>query len=316
MAGLSTVGVGGEIAARSVEEQLKGGASDRAGFVFQLLLLGTLGVSLLVLATIFVDVISTGAGVFGDRAESFLSGGLRTNAAAAGVFQALRGTFWIGVFVVVFSFPIGVASAVYLEEYARQSRLARLVNVNIRNLAGVPSIVYGILGLTIFVQNLEGLTGGRTLLAAGITLAILVLPIVIITSAEAVRAVPQSLREAGYGVGATRWEVTRHLVLPYALPGVITGTVLALARAIGEAAPLLLCGAATGLLPGREGLLDLSQLGERFTALPIVISEWARTPRAGFDEIAAAAILLMLVIVLALNTVAILLRSRYEKKRS
>ncbi len=124
------------------------------------------------------------------------------------------------------------------------------------------------------------------------------LPIVIITSAEAMRAVPQSLREAGYGVGATRWEVTRHHVLPYALPGVITGTVLALARAIGEAAPLLLCGAATGLLPGKEGLLDLSQLEERFTALPIVIAEWARTPREGFDEIAAAAILVMLVIVL------------------
>jgi phosphate transport system permease protein len=191
-----------------------------------------------------------------------------------------------------------------------------LVNVNIRNLAGVPSIVYGILGLTIFVQDLEGLTGGRTLLAAGITLAILVLPIVIITSAEAVRAVPQPLREAAYGVGATRWEVTRSQVLPYALPGIITGTVLAVARAIGEAAPLLLTGAATGLLPGKEGLLDLSQLGDRFTALPIVIAEWARTPREGFDEIAAAAILLMLAIVLALSTVAILLRTRYEKKRT
>jgi phosphate transport system permease protein len=316
MALTSTLGVGGEQAARRVEQELTRGSSDLAGLVFRLLLLGSLGISLVVLGTIFVDVFRTGSGVFEARAESFLSGGLRTNAAGAGLFQALRGTFWIGIFVVVFAFPVGVASAVYLEEYASRGRLARLVNINIRNLAGVPSIVYGILGLTIFVQALGGVTGGRTLMAAGITLAILVLPIVIITSAEAVRAVPQALREAGYGVGATKWEVTRTQVLPYALPGVITGTVLALARALGEAAPLLLVGAATGLLPGKEGLLDLSQLGDRFTALPIVIADWARTPRAGFDEIAAAAILVMLAIVLVLNTVAILLRSHYERKRS
>ncbi len=216
----------------------------------------------------------------------------------------------------VLAFPIGLGSAVYLEEYATKGRLARFIDVNIRNLAGVPSIVYGILGLTIFVQQLDGLTGGRSVMAAGITLAILVLPIVIITSAEAIRAVPSSLREAGYGVGATRWEVTRTQVLPYALPGIITGTVLSLARAIGEAAPLLLCGAVTGLLPGKEGLLDPSQLQDRFTALPIVIADWSRTPRDGFDELAAAAIIVMLAIVLVMNTVAIVLRSRYEKKRT
>lgn len=312
---LSTVGVGGADAAASVREQLTGGKADVRGLVFRLLLLGALGVSLVILAVLFADVGSTGATVFTDRAESFLSGGLRTKAASAGVFQALRGTFWIGVFVVVLSFPIGIASAVYLEEYATKGRMSRLIDVNIRNLAGVPSIVYGILGLTIFVQQLEGLTGGRSVMAAGITLAVLVLPIVIITSAEAIRAVPNTLREAGYGVGATRWEVTRTQVLPYALPGIITGTVLALARAIGEAAPLLLCGAVTGLLPGRDGLLDPSQLQERFTALPIVIADWARTPREGFDEIAAAAIIVMLAIVLAMNTIAIVLRTRFEKKR-
>ncbi|MDP1820237.1 MAG: phosphate ABC transporter permease PstA [Acidimicrobiales bacterium] len=316
MALTSTIGIGGEAATRSVHDQLTDARPDRTGFVFRLLLLGSLGVSLLVLAILFYDVVTTGAGVFTDRAEAFLSGSLRTKADAAGVFQAIRGTFWIGVFVVVFSFPIGVASAVYLEEYSSKGRLARFLDVNIRNLAGVPSIVYGILGLTIFVEQLSGITGGRSLMSAGITLAILVLPIVIITSAEAVRAVPQALREAAYGVGATRWEVTRGQVLPYALPGIITGTVLALARAIGEAAPLLLCGAVTGLLPGREGLLDPSQLQDRFTALPIVIAEWARNPRAGFSEIAAAAIIVMLVIVLAMNTVAILLRNRYETKRS
>jgi phosphate transport system permease protein len=316
MALTTPLGAGGTAAAASVREQLTGGKADIKGLVFKLLLLASLGVSLAVLASLFVDVGTTGSSVLTSRAESFLSGGLRTKAEAAGVFQAIRGTFWIGVFVVLLAFPIGIASAVYLEEYATNGRTARLIDVNIRNLAGVPSIVYGILGLTIFVQQLDGLTGGRTVMAAGITLAILVLPIVIITSAEAIRAVPTSLREAGYGVGATRWEVTRTQVLPYALPGIITGTVLALARAIGEAAPLLLCGAVTGLLPGKQGLLDPSQLHDRFTALPIVIADWARTPRAGFDEIAAAAIIVMLAIVLAMNTIAIVLRSRYEKKRS
>lgn len=311
----STIGSGGQLARRSVHDQLTGGRSDPAGRVFRVLLLASLGVSLAVLAILFYDVLSTGSTVLSTRAESFLSGGIRQTAARAGIFQAIRGTFWIGVFVVVFSFPIGVASAVYLEEYASKGRISRLIDVNIRNLAGVPSIVYGILGLTIFVKQLDGVTGGRSLMAAGITLAILVLPIVIITSAEAVRAVPNSLREAGYGVGATRSEVVRTQVLPYALPGVITGTVLALARAIGEAAPLYLCGAITGLLPGKEGLLDPSQLQDKFTALPVVIAEWSRNPRTGFDEIAAAAIIVMLVIVLAMNTVAIALRIRYEKKR-
>jgi phosphate transport system permease protein len=311
----TTLGYGGEVASASVRQQLTARQGDHRGRFFKLLLLLSLGVTLGVLVALFVDVFGTGIPVFTNRASSFLSGGLRTNAERAGVFQAVRGTFWIGAFVVLLAFPVGVASAVYLEEYAAKGRFTRFLDVNIRNLAGVPSIVYGILGLTIFVKQLEGLTGGRTVMAAGITLAILVLPIVIITSAEAVRAVPSSLREAAYGVGATRWEVTRSQVLPYAMPGIITGTVLALARAIGEAAPLILIGAVTGLLPGKEGLLDPSQLHERFTALPIVIADWARTPRAGFDELAAAAIIVMLVLVLVMNTVAIVLRTRYEKKR-
>ncbi|MFL6207116.1 MAG: phosphate ABC transporter permease PstA [Acidimicrobiales bacterium] len=312
----TTIGIGAEHARSSVRDQLTGGRRDTSGRLFQVLLLASLGVSLLVLTVLFYDVLVEGVGVFSSRAESFLRGGLRSRAAASGVFQALRGTFWIGVFVVVFSFPIGVASAVYLEEYSSRGRFAQLVDVNIRNLAGVPSIVYGILGLALFVDQMESVTGGRTLMSAGITLAILVLPIVIITSAEAVRAVPSALREGAYGVGATRSEVVRTQVIPYALPGIITGTVLALARAIGEAAPLYLVGAVTGLLPGKEGLLDPSQLHERFTALPVVIAEWSKTPREGFGEIAAAAIMVMLVIVLIMNTIAILLRTHYEKKRS
>ncbi len=316
MALATTVGsAGGRPAAERVRRELTANRSDPGGLVFRVLLLGALGLCLAVLVVLFADVLGNGATVFDTRPESFLSGGLRTSADRAGVFQALRGTFWIGVFVVGLAFPVGIGAAIYLEEYARRGRLARVLDVNIRNLAGVPSIVYGILGLTIFVQDLDGFTGGQTLISAGITLAVLVLPIVIITSAEALRAVPRSLREAGYGVGATRWEVTRSQVLPYALPGIITGTVLALARAIGEAAPLLLIGAVAGLLPGQDGLLDPGQLDERFTALPVVIADWSRTARTGFDEIAAAAIIVMLAIVLAMNTVAIVLRNRYEKQR-
>ncbi len=313
---LTTLGVGGRQATERIDRQIKSGRIDFGGRMFAAMLFSSLALALLVLVFLFADVFGTGIGVFTTRAESFLSGGLRTKADSAGVFQAIRGTFWIAVFTVVLAFPIGVATAVYLEEYAHKGRLTRFLDLNIRNLAGVPSIVYGILGLTIFVKHLKSFTGGATPISAGITLAILVLPIVIITSAEALRAVPGALREAGYGVGATRWEVCRTLVLPYALPGIITGTVLALARAIGEAAPILLIGAVTGLLPGQEGLLDPSQLTERFTALPVVIADWARTPRAGFHELAAAAIIVMLVLVMAMNTFAIILRSHFERKRN
>jgi phosphate transport system permease protein len=175
--------------------------------------------------------------------------------------------------------------------------------------------VYGILGFTIFVKALGSVSGGRSVAAAGLTLAVLVLPIVIITSAEAIRAVPNGLREAGFGIGATRWEVVRAHVLPYAAPGILTGTVLALARALGEAAPLILVGAVGTRLADAPPLFDLSALRDRFTALPIVITEWTQNSKPGFDELAAAGIVVMLVIVLVANTAAILLRNHYEKKR-
>jgi phosphate transport system permease protein len=179
----------------------------------------------------------------------FLSRGQdASNAADAGIWHAIRGTLVLSFIVIVVAFPLGVACAVYLEEYAGNSRLARITRVNVRNLAGVPSIVYGILGLAIFVKFLSPVTGGATVVAGGLTLAVLVLPIVIITASEALRAVPRSIREGALGVGATQWETIRHHVLPSAAPGILTGTVLSLARAAGEAAPLLLVGAATGLL--------------------------------------------------------------------
>jgi phosphate transport system permease protein len=307
--------VAGAVTPDVVKARLEGRSLDVGGKLFRAATLGTLLFSLLVLAVLLVDMIQTGGDVFSTRLESFLTSTLQSLPARAGIAQGLRGTFWIGVFVVLLAFPLGIGAGIYLEEYAPRSRVTRFIDINIRNLAGVPSIVYGILGFAIFVKTMGSLTGGRSVIAAGVTLAILVLPIVIITSAEALRAVPQGLREAGFGVGATRWEVVRHHVLPYAAPGVLTGTVLALARALGEAAPLILVGAVTNRLGSNPGILDVSSLKERFTALPMVITTWAGEAQGGFRANTAAAILILMAIVLLANMAAILLRNRYEKRR-
>lgn len=299
-----------------VARQLRGRRADVAGIVFRLLLLVALLVTVGILGILLVDVWTGGWSVLSERFSSFINGTLSSRSERAGVFQGIRGSFWIAMFTIFLAFPLGIGAAIYLEEYAPNTRFSRIVDVNIRNLAGVPSVVYGILGLAIFVKTLESFTGGRTVMAAGITLAILVLPIVIITSAEAIRAVPSGLREAGYGVGATRWEVIRHHVLPYAAPGILTGTVLSLARALGEAAPLILVGATTDFLGGGKGsLLDVGQLTERFTALPIIITTWAGRPQVEFRSLTSAAIVVLLAVVLLFNAAAILLRNRYEKKR-
>jgi phosphate transport system permease protein len=305
----------GDYAPDVVRRQITGGRRDTSGAVFQSGLLVALGLALLVLAVLIYDVWTDGSSVLFDRFDSFISGTLQSRADVAGIAQGLRGTFWIGVIVVAFAFPLGIAAALYLEEYAAKTRLTRIIDLNIRNLAGVPSVVYGILGFTIFVKTMGDLTGGRSVISGGVTLAILVLPVVIITSAEAVRAVPTGLREAGFGVGATRWEVVRDHVLPYAAPGILTGTVLSLARALGEAAPLILVGAVTGRLGSNPGLLDVSSLDDRFTAMPNVITTWAGQPDPDFRHNTAAAIIVLMVIVLFANSVAILLRNRYEKKR-
>jgi phosphate transport system permease protein len=228
------------------------------------------------------------------------------------VIQGLFGTLMMAVIVALVAFPIGILTAVYLEEYAPDNRLTRFINVNIRNLAGVPSVVYGLLGLSIFVITLKGITGGSTMIAGGITLAVLVLPIVIITSAEAVRGVPRALREAGYGVGASRWEVTRLLVLPSAAPGILTGTVLSLSRALGETAPLILVGAVLGgFSTGNKTILQ--QVFGSFTAMPVMVYDWARKPQADFRELTAAAIIVLLIVTLIANAIAIILRNRSER---
>src|SRR5665809_34204 len=293
---------------------LKGKSTDLKGLIFQGALLLSLLLSLLFLIVLLVDIFVSSMAVFESRSvESFLEGSLSGFPDRAGVSQALYGSGMLMLFVVFISFPLGVATAVYLEEYASDTRFNRFITVNIRNLAGVPSIVYGLLGLSIFVGTLSAITGGPSLLAGGLTLAILVLPIVIITSSEALRAVPQSIREAGYGVGATKWEVIRSHVLPSAAPGILTGTILAISRAIGEAAPLLLVGAVGGLLGQAQGGF-FSQLQDRFTALPIVIFEWTKEANSEFKDLASAGIVVLMVIILISNAAAILLRNRYERK--
>ena len=300
----------------AVERALRGRRADWRGIVFQGALLATLVTALVILTVLIGNVIRTGMPVFRERGADFLTSDLSSFAFRAGVWQGILGSVCLMLFVVVLAFPLGIGAAVYIEEYARDTRLTRFINANIRNLAGVPSIVYGLLGLAIFVKALGAITGpdaqGRSLISAGLTLAIMVLPIIIITSAEALRAVPQSIREAGYGVGATRWEVVRSHVLPYAAPGILTGTVLSLARAIGETAPLILVGATTGYLGSNATFLE--SFSQRFTALPIIIFRWASLPDQAFRALTAAAIMVLLAVLLLMNSVAIVLRNRYDRK--
>jgi phosphate transport system permease protein len=285
---------------------------------FPAALLFALLLSLLFLAALLVDAFTHAWGVLTGRGWGFITGPLTLNGETAGVWQSIVGSVVLTAVVAVIAFPIGIGAAVYLEEYAPSNRFTRFINTNIRNLAGVPSIVYGILGLTIFVRVINAIgagggVAGKNMLAGGLTLATLVLPIVIITSAEALRAVPNGIREAGFGVGATRWEVIRHHVLPSAAPGILTGTVLTLARAFGETAPLLLVGAATGFFTlGNAGLWERAT--GPYTALPVTIFSWARQPGDQFRALTAAAIVVLLVVLLLANATAIILRNRYEKK--
>lgn len=239
----------------------------------------------------------------------------------AGVRTAIFGSLWVVAITILFSFPIGVGAAIYLEEYAADNRLNRIIQTNINNLAGVPSIIYGMLGLAIFVRALEPFTSGslfgigdattangRTILSAGLTLGLLILPVIIIASQEAIRAVPSSLRQAGMALGATKWQTIWAHVLPSALPGILTGTILAISRAIGETAPLVVVGASTLIFVDPNGPFS------KFTTLPIQIYQWTARPQAEFRNIAAAAILVLLVLLISLNASAILLRNRYARR--
>jgi phosphate transport system permease protein len=286
---------------------------DARSVAFEAFLLLMLLASLAILVTLLADVMRSGAGVLAERGSDFILGNLSSLAERAGVWQGIVGSLLMMAFVVLVAFPIGIGAAVYLEEYAQDNRLARLIDVNVRNLAGVPSVVYGLLGLFLFVEVLEPLTGGRSIISGGLTLSLLVLPLVIITSAEALRAVPDSIREAGYGVGATRWEVVRSHVLPSAAPGILTGTILSLSRALGETALLLLVGAVTGFLAtGSQNLME--QLRGEYVSLPTIIYAWAKEPDSDFRALTFAAIIVLLLVILIANLAAIILRNRYERK--
>ena len=259
--------------------------------------------------------------------RSWLSGAFISRAQSstpedAGVRAAIKGSLWTILITVLFAFPVGVGAAIYLEEYALDTRLNRAIQTNINNLAGVPSIIYGMLGLTVFVRAMEpftsgalfGLAGGagangRTILSAGLTLGLLILPVIIINAQEAIKAVPDSLRQSSYGLGASKWQTIRDHVLPGSLDRILTGTILATSRAIGETAPMVVVGAST--------LVTLDPAGpfSKFTTLPIQIYQWTARPQAEFRNAAAAAILVLLVLLLTLNATAILLRNHYAKQR-
>lgn len=258
--------------------------------------------AILVLMALAWDILSSGAG--------WLSLHLLTDvpsrkAEIAGMRPAILGTLWVIGLTALIAFPIGVGAAVYLEEYAPNNRFTRLLKLNIANLAGVPSVVYGLLGLGVFV-SLFSL--GRTVISGALTLSLLILPVVIIASQEAIRAVPSSLRQAAFAVGATKWQVARDHVLPAATPGILTGIILSVSRAIGETAPLLVVGAAAYVTFNPSGVMS------KYTVIPMQIYEWARRPQAEFTNLSAAAIIVLLVVLLVLNGAAIFLRQRASAK--
>jgi phosphate transport system permease protein len=272
------------------------------GAVFHLLCLLATLVGIIVLGALLFDIVRTG----GSRLSwEFLNGFPSRFAARAGLKPALVGSIWALGLTALFAFPLGVGTAIWLEEYAPASRLKSVIETNIANLAGVPSIVYGMLGLAVFVRYLAL---GRSVLAGALTLTLLVLPVIIIASQEAIRAVPNSIRLGAYALGSTKWEAIRHHVFPLALPGILTGTILALSRAVGEAAPLIVVGA-LAFVP----FVPASPM-DPFTVVPIQIFNWVSRPQAEFQELAAAASIVLLVLLLSMNAVAIVLRNRYSRR--
>ena len=275
---------------------------QRGERIFTLILIGSMLVGVAALAILLIDVLTTGVPRL---SWDFLTGIPSRFAERAGAKPALFGSLWIIAVCTLFTVPVGIGAAIYLEEYAKPGRLSRMIEVNISNLAGVPSVIYGLLGLAIFVRFFAF---GRSVLAGGLTLGLLVLPVVITAAREAIRAVPPSIREAALALGATKWETTSRQVLPAAIPGIMTGIILAISRALGETAPLIMMGALTFVAFTPAGLLD------QFTALPIQIFNWTARPQAEFQVTAAAGIVVLLGVLLAMNAVAIWLRNRYTRK--
>ncbi len=273
-----------------------------AGSVFAVVCGAATLVGVVALAVLLADVFADG---FRELDVAFLTSFASRFPERAGIKAALAGSIWIVSLTALIAFPLSVAAAIYLEEYAPRSWVTRAIQTNIANLAGVPSIVYGILGLALFVRAL-GLD--RSVISGALTLSLLVMPVIIMAAQEALRAVPSTIREAAYGLGATRWQVVRTQVLPMAMPGILTGTILALSRAVGETAPLIMVGAVGFLAFTPQGLSD------SFTVLPLQIYNWVSRPQDEFRALAAAGIIVLLTLLLTMNAVAIILRNRYSSR--
>jgi len=274
----------------------------QADLLFQIASLLTLVIALVALGALVWDVFSDGASRL---SWAFITNIASRNADEAGVYHALMGTIWVIGLTGLLALPVGVAAAIYLEEYGSRSVIARFIELNIANLAAVPSIIYGLLGLGLFVR-LMGM--GQSVMAAASTLALLALPVVILSTREALRTVPSSIREGSYALGATKWQTIWHQVLPMAMPGVLTGLILALSRSIGETAPLITIGALTYIPFAPDSVWS------KFTVLPIQIFNWVSRPQAEFKVNAAAGILVLLALLLTMNAVAIIVRDRYQRQ--
>ncbi len=279
-------------------------AQRRNEIIFTVIAWMAMSIALVTLGMLLFDALSDGLRRLNWQ---FLTSFPSRKPERAGIYAALYGSIFVVSLTISLAIPLGVAAAVYLEEYAKRNRLSRIIEINITNLAGVPSIIYGILGLELFVR---AVSLNRSVMAGSLTLALLVLPTIIISSREAIRTVPNSIKEAAYALGATKWQTTKDHVLPLAFPGILTGVILAISRAIGETAPLIMLGALTYVAFLPTGIMS------PFTVLPIQIFNWVSRPQKGFLDCAAAGIVMLLFVTLALNALAIILRNYFQRKFS
>lgn len=257
---------------------------------------------IIVLAILLKQMFEAG---FGKLSLKFITSFPSSKPSKAGIYPALMGSLWVMAYTAIITFPIGIGTAIYMEEYAKKNGFNKLLQINISNLAGIPSIIYGLLGLTLFVKTLHF---GTSILSGALTLSLLILPIVIIASEEAIKSVPDTLRQGSLALGVTKWQTVTGVVLPYSIPGILTGCILALSRALGEAAPLIVVGAVgyINFVPKR--------ITDSYTVLPIQIFDWTSRPQEEFQLIAAAGIIILMLILLTFNTIAILVRNKYQKR--
>lgn len=297
----------------------------RWDFIFQIASILAIGAALLVLVILIGTTVHDALPKLDFQfwnENSFLRSLPSRKPERAGIYSALVGTIWLMILIATISFPLGVGAGIYLEEFGEDNWFTRVIEVNISNLAGVPSIIYGLLGLMLFVRIMEPITGGRSILSGALILVLLILPVIIVSTREALRSVPNSIRWAGFALGATRWQVVREQVLPMAMPGILTGMILALSRAIGETAPLIVVGALTFVpfvptLFNEQGqFVGISDgLHSQFTALPVQIYNWVSRPQPEFHNAAAAGIIVLLIVLLAMNSIAVIARNQLQKAR-